>query len=101
VPTEVVAQHIVDTDGSGGDSFWIDHLLRLVREHDDWVHVVMHPTDPRLDYALHPLDVAEHYVGNTDPVVVVDGLVIDGSHRASAAWHTDSTLNVYIPAHEL
>ncbi|UCC72094.1 MAG: hypothetical protein JSV86_17250 [Gemmatimonadota bacterium] len=100
LPQATVVDHIIQTDGSG-DPEWVAHLVRIVREHDDWVHVQMDPTDPRIDFAHHPYDVAEYYIGDTTPVVAADGLIIDGSHRASAAWHTGTPLNVYIPAREL
>ena len=100
IPRSVVEQQIVASDQTG-DPNWVTYLIGIVRQHNDWVKTQLDPTDHRIDFALAPEDVAEYYEGDDTPIVVADGLVIDGSHRASAAWYFGGQLNVYIPASEL
>ena len=93
VTQEAVIRHIRDTDETGDAGFVAD-LVAAVLEHDDWVLVSIDPRD--FQFNLHPLGEVEDYRDVAAPVVVKDGFIIDGSHRASAALHDGRRVMAYI-----
>ena len=99
VPQEQVIRQLVESDQTG-DPDYVEGLIEVVEEHDDWVLGEVDPEDPGIDFNLHPAKAVEGYYGDDSPVVIAGGFVIDGSHRASAAYHSGTDLRAYIPESE-
>jgi hypothetical protein len=91
-----VIQHIIDVDATEDEEFLAD-IIANIKPYHDWVIGRIDPRSPAIEFNFYPAyEVADYREALDIPVVVQDGFIIDGSHRASAAFHAGETVLAYI-----
>lgn len=99
VPAEKVARHFARTDETGDRDF-VKQYQELIRDHPEWVLLEFSPPFD-VDFNFYTeRQLHRDYIDNFNklpPAVVLDGFVIDGSHRFSAAHHLGRSVKAYVP----